>query len=131
MAAPIRCIEAILYDVYLSHFWLLSLFKVIRAFSTTFVPREWAMILILTFGYLFLKSEINFAIFGPFLFAIDLAIPHPEGFTAVFESQLNPIIGIFNPFAYNDSLVLSTCSLAEVCSVHTPWIYITNSFLYG
>jgi hypothetical protein len=40
MAAPKRCIEAMLHDVFFFHFWLFSLFKVIRALSTTFAPKE-------------------------------------------------------------------------------------------
>jgi hypothetical protein len=74
---------------------------------------------------------MNFASFGPFWFAINLAIAQPDGFVAVFESQLKPTTGILYPFAINDNLVLSSCSLAPACPVHTPWMYIANSLLSG
>ena len=60
MAAPIRCIEEILYAELFFHVSLL--FKFIKALSTTFAPKEWAIILILWFGQLVLKSERNFDI---------------------------------------------------------------------
>jgi hypothetical protein len=75
---------------------------------------------ILLFGYFVLKSEINFASLGPFCFAIDLAIFQPDGFIVVFESQLKPTTGILYPFVFNDNAVLSICSLAAICLVHTP-----------
>jgi hypothetical protein len=74
----------------------------------------------LQFGQLALKSERNFTSFGPFCIAIDLAISQPVGFITVFESQLNPTTGILYPFAFNDNCVLSICSLAVICLVHTP-----------
>ena len=91
ISAPIRCIEAILYAELFFH---VSLLKFIKALSTTFAPKEWAIILILLFGYFVLKSEINFASLGPFCFAINLAIFQPDGFIVVFESQLKPTTGI-------------------------------------
>ncbi len=77
-----------------------------------------------------LKSDRNFASFGPFCFAIDLAIVHPDGFIMVFESQLKPITEIGYSFEFNDKLILSICSLAAIFAVHTPLIYTTNSLLF-
>jgi hypothetical protein len=79
---------------------------------------------------LVLKSERNFASFGPFWLAIDLAISQPEGFITVFESQLKPTTWILYSLEFNDKLVLSTCSLVAICLVHTPWIYTANSLLF-